>query len=331
MNRIIKTTIALLKDNLRTKFVVLEIIIFPLVLLLIFSLIFGSITSLYRVNVYIVGDQTLASYLNTTSLFVGHIGGSLEEAIKGGGILVIVNKSNISIFYSKQFSEFVVPLKSIIAEYFYKFNYSNFNLYIISNYTLYSYIVTGIIGVIILSNGIFSISAVASNYYRSKIIERLASSPLENYEWSVSLILYNIIITFISILFIILFSTLFNFISNISILLIPIYLIFSFLSSGIGALVYGFTPKDKIYISQSLGTLIVLLLMFLSNTFLPTDVFPEGIRIFVEYQPLSIINDIIRDLTIYQIVPPIFEVLLIIIITAVIVIFSLFVLKLRET
>ncbi|MCH4814261.1 MAG: ABC transporter permease [Saccharolobus sp.] len=304
MNRILLTVSALVKDNLRNRFVIFWIIIFPIIITLLFGLVFGGFSSYFHVTVAVEGDYGLAKYLNTTEIFQGVTNVSLKYAVEHDYIYVKVNGSSFTIYTSKQNQEFVPVLESVIDEYYQKVNNTHdFTVLQISGYTYYYYLISGIIGIISLSNGILSTIGVSASYFRDRIIERLATSPLKSYEWVISLIIYVIIITLISTAAVIILGILFGFIPIIGIEFLGFLVISTLLFGGLGAIIYGLTPKDKIFLSEIVANVLVFPLMFLSNAFFPPNVYPPIVRIFVEYQPLSVIITIIRDLIVYGVSP----------------------------
>jgi len=190
MNRILLTVSALVKDNLRNRFVIFWIIIFPIIITLLFGLVFGGFSSYFHVIVAVEGDYGLAKYLNTTEIFQGLTNVSLKYAVEHDYIYVKVNGSSFTIYTSKQNQEFVPVLESVIDQYYQKVNNTrDFTVLQISGYTYYYYLISGIIGIISLSNGILSTIGVSASYFRDRIIERLATSPLKSYEWVISLII----------------------------------------------------------------------------------------------------------------------------------------------
>ncbi|MEM3226300.1 MAG: ABC transporter permease, partial [Saccharolobus sp.] len=85
-----------------------------------------------------------------------------------------------------------------------------------------------------------------------------------------------------------------------------------------------------IFLSEVVSNIIVFPLMFLSNAFFPSTVYPPIIRDFVEYQPLSIIITTIRDLILYNTLPNPVSVLIIVISTIIFIYIGSRLLRLRE-
>lgn len=328
MRRIIETTKVIIKDNLSSPFVIFWVILFPAILLGIFYAVFGGISTLYKVNVYVIGDYNFTAFLNTSGIFNGINGGNVNLVERGSGILVDFN--NLSIYYPPQYSSFIPSLKALISEYLHH-DLNNFSEFSLGNYTYVSYLSTGVIGILIFSNGILGISGVVSSYYREKIVERLASTVLENYEWSISVILYEVIITFLSTIVIILMGLALGFRPNINFISILVILLGSIIASALGAIIYGISPKEKPFVSQTIAITIVFPLMLLSNSFLPEYSYPSIIRTFVEYQPISLLNSLLRETLLFGYSLDSVSLIALILFTALGIIISIFTLRLRET
>ncbi|AOL16267.1 ABC transporter [Sulfolobus sp. A20] len=332
-NRILLTVSALIKDNLRNRFVIFWIIIFPLLLTLLFSLVFGGFSSYFHVVVVVNGNDELAKFLNTTRIFEGVTSIPFEYALQHNYIYVNVNNNNFTLYTSQQNEIFIPSLEAIINEYLHQSLSSNveFNVVKVSNFTYYDYLISGMLGIITLSNGILGVIGVSAGYYRDRLIERLATSPLKSYEWVLSLVIYVIIITIISMLVIIILGIIYGFIPLISLTFILVLVISTLFFSSLGTVIYGLTPKDKIFLSEVVANVLVFPLMFLSNAFFPSYVYPPIARVFIEYQPLSIIITDIRDLTIYNTLPNLLEIIVILILALVLLYISSYkLLRLRE-
>jgi len=235
MRNIIPTTVAIIKDNLRSRTTIFFIIFFPLLLGIIFSLI--TVTPQPRITVYVQGDNAtqIASYLNSRKLFIGIVGGN-PSLVRLNQQVMFLNTTSKEIYYNQLESNYVPVLQAYMSSFPHKDSLKAEQL--ITKNTPVAYELSGIIGVLALATLMFS---------------------------------------------------------------------------GLGTIVFGVSPKDKIAISNTVATVMVFPLMFVSNAFFyPTD-FPTFFRPFVNYQPVSIVNDIIRDLLIYNEIPnPLYFVVIIV-------------------
>ncbi|BAB65607.1 ABC transporter permease [Sulfurisphaera tokodaii] len=327
MKKIIPTTIAIIKDNLRSPITIFFILFFPLVLAIIFSLI--SIVPQQHIVVYVNGknDSEIASYLNQSKLFIGIVGGN-PQLVKLNQQVMFYNSTSKKVYYNQLEANYVPVLETYLLSIHQKDLLSSYEL--ITRNTPEAYEISGVIGVISLSNGILGITGVGSGYYRDKLIERLASSPLKDYEWVISLMLYEVLITIMSTIVVLIFGIIIGFLPIISLSFIGILALSTLMFSGLGAIIFGLSPKDKIAISNTVATVIVFPLMFISNAFFYVDEFPQFFRAFVSYQPVSLVNDMVRDILIYDKLPSPTIFFIIILLTAVFIGIGSRLLKLRE-
>ncbi|BFH73682.1 ABC transporter permease [Sulfurisphaera javensis] len=327
MKNIIPTTIAIIKDNLRSPITVFFILFFPLVLAIIFSLI--TIAPQPHIMVYVSGENAtkIASYLNESKLFIGVVGGN-PTVVKLNQNVMFYNSTSKEVYYNQLEANYVTVFESYLMA----MNKKDFFISqeLITRNTPLAYEISGVIGVISLSNGILGITGVGSGYYRDKLIERLASSPIKDYEWVVSLMIYEVLITVMSTIVVLIFGIIFGFLPIISLSFIGILALATLMFSGLGAIIFGLSPKDKIAISNTVATVIVFPLMFISNAFFYVNEFPWFIRAFVNYQPVSIVNDMVRDVLIYNSLPTPIYFLIILFLTIIFIAIGSRLLRLRE-
>lgn len=186
------------------------------------------------------------------------------------------------------------------------------------------------IGVIALSNGIFGVTGVGSGYYRDRLVDRLASSPLRDYEWVLSLMIYEVLITILSSIVVLGLGLILGF-TPVSILeFLGVLILSTLMFSGLGAIILGLTPKDKIFLANVVPTFIVFPLMFISNAFYSSSIFPSILGLIAEYQPVSIVNDVVRQAIVFNVLPNPIYLITIIILTLVFLGVGARLLKLRE-
>jgi ABC-2 type transport system permease protein len=329
MKRILLTIKAVIKDNLSSKATWFFIIFFPLFLTLIFALGFGAGTQVHQYVV--VNDQQLGKYINQSELFTALYGINEREALLRGYIFVNATNETVNIYYPQNDKYLVPSLEAIITGYYDKSSPVNFNAHQSSANAYYVYVVSGMIGIIALSNGVFGVTGVASGYYRDKLIDRLAASPLRSYEWVVSLVIYEIVITLISTVPILLLSIAFGVIPIVGVAFLGFLVISTLMFSGLGAIIFGLTPKDKLFVANVAANVITIPLMFLSTAFFTIDAFPSILRPLVEYQPVSVIDAVIRDVMVYGRAPSLFDMFYIVLLTLAFIAVGSKLMRLRET
>ncbi|MEM4046240.1 MAG: ABC transporter permease [Metallosphaera sp.] len=330
MRNVLITTWAIIKDNLSSKTTLFFVIFFPLFLTIIFAFGFGAAAEPH-VTVVVNGDSGLAEYLNHSALFSGIVGSNEKQALLHNYIYVSVNNDTFTLYYPQQDDYLIPSLKALIQSYVTGGQTVNFQTVERQGFTYYDYVISGMIGVIALSNGLFGVTGVGAGYYRDKLVDRLAASPLKSYEWVISFIIYEIVITLISTVPILALGLAFGFLPLISLSFIGFLALATLMFAGLGAVIFGLSPKDKLFVAQTVANIVVFPLMFLSNAFFAESSFPPTLRPIVEYQPLSIINNVIRDVSVYNTIPSTFDLVYIIIFTITFIYFGGKLMKLRET
>ena len=297
MRRVIKTSVTIIKDNLNSPVALFFVLLFPVILALVFAEGFGSLMSSATITVYVSGVNAsyIAGYLNTTHLFIGLVGGS-PGVVEKGDVFVNSTPSGITIYYPPYASRYVNLLQYSIESALTKPAVSVSAVKLPSPYSYQAYVLSGTIGAMVMSNGIFGVTGVAATYYRDKVIEKLASSPLRDYEWALSLIVYEVVISFASAIAVGVAGLLIGVSLVASLAVAGAIVIGTFLFAGLGAIIYGLTPKDRVFLANTAATVITFPLMFASNAFYPSSVFPMPFRLFVEYQPLSLYDDVLRGI-----------------------------------
>lgn len=330
MRNVASTAWAIVKDNLSSRTTIFFVLFFPLFLTLIFAFGFGAAAQPH-VLVDVNGSQGLVSFLNNSSLFTATSGIGEREALLHNYIYLEVNDTRVSILYPSQDAYVVPSLEALVQEYFARPDAVNIVTKPESGFTYYAYVVSGMIGVVALSNGVFGITGVATGYYRDRLVDRLAASPLKSYEWVMALMIYEILITLISSVPILVLGLAFGFIPIIGLGFIAFLALSTLMFSGLGAVIFGLSPKDKLFVAQTAANVIVFPLMFLSNAFFPLDSFPPTLRGLVAYQPLSVINDVIRDVVVYNVLPSAVDLIYILAFTTILIVLGARLMKLRET
>ncbi len=328
MKNIFLTTKAIIKDNLSSKTTWFFIIFFPLFLTLIFALGFGAGTQVHEF--VIINNSQVGKFINDSELFTALYGNNEKEALLHNYIYVQITNDNVSIYYPQDDKYLIPSLQAIINQYYNNGTQIHYSSILKYGNSYYEYIISGMIGVVALANGIFGVTGVASGYYRDRLVDRLAASPLKSYEWVTSLVIYEIIITLISTAPILVLALLFGFLPLIGLSFIGFLIISTLMFSGLGAIIFGLTPKDKLFVSNVAANVITIPLIFLSTAFFSIYAFPPSLRSIVEYQPVSIIDSVIRDIIVYNTAPNLFYVVYIILSTLVFLAIGSKLMKLRE-
>jgi len=328
MKNIFLTTKAIIKDNLSNKETWFFIIFFPIFLTLIFALGFGAGTQVHEF--VMINNVQVGKFINSSQLFTALYGNNEKEALLHNYIYVQITNNNVSIYYPQDDKYLVPSLQALINQYYTNASRIHYSSVLKYGNSYYEYIISGMIGVVALSNGIFGVTGVAAGYYRDRLVDMLAASPLKSYEWVTSLVIYEIIITLISIIPILALSLLFGFLPLIGLYFIGFLIISTLMFSGLGAIIFGLTPKDKLFVSNIAANVVTIPLIFLSTAFFSIYAFPSTLRVIVEYQPVSVIDSVIRDIIVYNVPPNPFYILYIILGTLIFLALGSRLMRLRE-
>ncbi|MDT7872600.1 MAG: ABC transporter permease [Sulfolobaceae archaeon] len=292
MRNVIPTAVAIIKDNLRSRVTLGFVIVFPLILAFIFSLL-GQAFQLH-IMVYVAGNNSgeIASYLNQSKLFIAYVGGNPNYVTLYNAIFV--NSTSKVIYYSQLTSNYIPLLKSYLSLYYLHEQTPFTAQETITRATPVAYEISGVVGVITLSNGLFGVTGVGSGYYRDRLVERLASSPIKDYEWVLALMIYEVVITILSSIATLVVGALMGFLPDLGLPFLVGLVLGTLMFSGLGAAILGLTPKEKVFLSNIVANFLVLPLMFISNAFFSPSIFPSFLKVFAEYQPVSLLNDVVR-------------------------------------
>ena len=254
-----------------------------------------------KVVVYVNGVNAtqIAEYLNNSKIFTAYVGGS-PSVVKDFNA-IFVNTTSHRIYYSQLTENYMPVLNAYLSSYDSPKDYSG--VMEVTKNTPIAYEISGVVGVIALSNGVFGVTGVGSGYYRDKLVERLASSPIKDYEWVLALMIYEVVITLISSIAVLIVGVIMGFIPDLGFPFLGIYILSTLMFSGLGAIILGLTPKDKIILANIVSNFIVFPLMFFSNAFYSASIFPSVLKIIAEYQPVSIVNDLVRETLVLQQLP----------------------------
>ena len=318
------------RNYMRSTTAIFFVFIFPLILMLIFGSIFSGNSSssvpLYVQN--LDGNNTYAtqfiSTLNSTQIVSIHmipananiqtyisqhsisaallIPGNFSSTILSGGQVSLIYYNNPSVSTSavaQQAISFTVQI----------FN-NNFSLpkqtvtlssaSVSSHATNYiDYLIPGLIGLVILTSPMFSMTFIVSSYKKDKIFRQLSLTPLSKSEWFLAKFVWYLIISALSAIEIIAVG-LFVFHSSLSVsfLMIPFLVVGVFMFTSLGILAGSVSKSEES--ASVIGNIITFPMMFLSGTFFPIAIMPAWLQTFAHVLPLYYIIDGLNSVTIYS-------------------------------
>jgi len=160
------------------------------------------------------------------------------------------------------------------------------------------FFIPGVIGMTLLTSGVFGAVSTNGRYRELKIIKKLATTPLSKMEWILGMIGYQMFLAAISIAVILIVGRLaFNVTAVIDAYTIVIAAAAALMFPGIGMVLANFV-KDADG-AEAAANAITFPMMFLAGTFWPRETMPDFLKVVAQYLPLTYVNDGLRDAMIY--------------------------------
>jgi ABC-2 type transport system permease protein len=152
------------------------------------------------------------------------------------------------------------------------------------------YLVPGLIGFSILTSPMFAMVDISSTYKKDHLFRQLSLTPLQKDEWLSAKIIWYVVLSAISaVLMVGIGVALFHAHVSLSLGMLPFLLLgpFFFVSLGMLAGSLAKTPESAAVI----GNVITFPMMFLSGTFFPVSSFPPYLQTFAHILPLYYVID----------------------------------------
>ncbi len=160
------------------------------------------------------------------------------------------------------------------------------------------FFIPGVIGMTLLTTGVFGAVNTNGRYRELKIIKKLATTPLSKIEWILGMVGYQMILATISLVVILFFGyAIFGVTATIDIYTLGLVVAASLLFPGIGMVLANFVKEAES--ADAAANAITFPMMFLAGTFWPRDALPEIMKIIGNFMPLTYVNDGLRDALIY--------------------------------
>jgi ABC-2 type transport system permease protein len=160
------------------------------------------------------------------------------------------------------------------------------------------YLMPGIIGMVLMFNGVFAIAGVMTTMRQKGILRRLKVTPVGKSAILAALITTRMIITFMGVLLIIAVGVLgfgVQMHGNPAITLALVVVgSLSFTTFGFAVSSYAKTLES----AEGLANVVTMPMMFLGDVFLPVALMPDFIRPFAEALPLRYLNEALRSVII---------------------------------
>ena len=161
------------------------------------------------------------------------------------------------------------------------------------------FLIPGLIGLVILTSPMFSMTYIVSSYKKDKIFRQLSLTPLTRSEWFLSKFIWYLIISALSAIMIIAVGVLlFHSSLSISLYVIPFLVIGVFMFTSLGILAGSISRSEES--ASVIGNIITFPMMFLSGTFFPIEIMPGWLQSVAHVLPLFYIIDGLNSVTIYS-------------------------------
>jgi len=161
------------------------------------------------------------------------------------------------------------------------------------------FLIPGLVGFAILVSPMFSLVNISSEYKRIKLFKQLSLTPLTKIEWLASKVIFYILLSAISFLFMVAVGV-FVFGAHVALSpwLIPFLALGPTFFASLGMLVGTISKSTET--ASVVGNVITFPMMFLSGTFFPISLMPIYLRYVAHVLPLFYIIDGLNAVMIYS-------------------------------
>lgn len=161
------------------------------------------------------------------------------------------------------------------------------------------FFIPGVIGMTLLTTGVFGAVNTNGRYRELKIIKKLATTPLSKIEWILGMVGYQLILATISLVVILFFGyTIFGVTVTIDIYTVGLVVAAALLFPGIGMVLANYVKEAES--ADAAANAITFPMMFLAGTFWPRETLPDVMKIIANFIPLTYVNDGLRAALIYS-------------------------------
>jgi ABC-2 type transport system permease protein len=156
----------------------------------------------------------------------------------------------------------------------------------------------GMIGFTIMQTCIYGSLERNTKFRKDGILRKLLTTPITRTEWIFSKMLFQLFLSFLSAILIIIVGMLFFGIKiNINLLMVVLIIATSFLFTGMGMLIGRFVKDEES--AGMAGGAVTFPMMFLAGTFFPLEQMDPILQTIAKVLPLYYVNEGLRDAMIY--------------------------------
>jgi ABC-2 type transport system permease protein len=167
-----------------------------------------------------------------------------------------------------------------------------------TNFSYIDYFVPGLIGMSIMTTGVFGAVGWNTRNKELGILKKLATTPLSKFEYIIGVVLFELVMCSISTIAIIAVGILVFDVTVIpSIYSILLIIAGAITFPGMGMVIARFVKETDS--ADAAANAITFPMMFLSGTFFPLEMMPEFLREIAKVLPLTYLSDGLRDSMVY--------------------------------
>lgn len=198
------------------------------------------------------------------------------------------------------------------------------------SYKYIDFLIPGLIGFSVLTSPMFSLVNISSEYKKTKLFKQLSLTPLTKTEWLTSKIIWYVVLGIISFFLMTqIGAALFGAHLDYSPAILPFLVTGPLFFVSLGMLV-GMISKS-VESAAVVGNLITFPMMFLSGTFFPVSLMPAYLQNIAHVLPLFYLIDGLNQVMIYtNLAQALFDIELILILSAVVFVLAVVFFKWRE-
>lgn len=164
--------------------------------------------------------------------------------------------------------------------------------------TTTDYLIPGLIGLVILTSPMFSMTFVVSSYRKEKIFRQYSLTPLTKGEWFISKFIWYLLISALSAVEIVAVGYfIFHTRITLTLYMVPFILIGVFMFTSLGILAGSASRSEEG--ASIIGNIVTFPMMFLSGTFFPVAIMPGWLQAVAHVLPLYYIIDGLNSVMIY--------------------------------
>ncbi|MBI0584234.1 MAG: ABC transporter permease [Methanomassiliicoccus sp.] len=167
-----------------------------------------------------------------------------------------------------------------------------------NQYTYIDFFLPGVIGLTAMTSTVNWMVGLQTRYRSNGIFKKLATTPITQLEWLVSLMIWQVITVFMSVAIILIVGILaFDVHLTLDLLSIAIIILTSAMFSALGLIIARFVKEEET--AGAAAGAITFPMMFLGGSFFPLESMPDYLQAIAKVMPLTYVNNGLRDAMIY--------------------------------